>query len=124
MSHQDWTPISIGNPAKKQMQKKIVEKKGDTSIKSDLRKLDNDSETFSLPKIPTPLSKEITNARVSKKLTQKDISVKLNIPHVIYTDIENGKAIYNSQTKQNIIKIEKVLGIKFVHKNITPTSTL
>ena len=122
MSHQDWTPISIGNPAKKQVQKKIVEKKGDTSVQDNLRKLDNDTENFSLSKIPTLLSKEITTARVSKKLTQKDISVKLNLPNVVYTDIENGKAIYNSQTKQNIVKIEKVLGIKFVHKNISSTS--
>ena len=118
MSHQDWTPISIYNPSKKPIHKKIVEK-SDTSIQDNLRKLDNDTETFSLPYIPTPLSKEITSARVSKKLTQKDISVKLNLPHVVYTDIENGKAIYNGQTKQNIVKIEKVLGIKFVNKNIS-----
>jgi ribosome-binding protein aMBF1 (putative translation factor) len=118
MSHQDWTPISIGNPSKKPVQKKIVEKKGDTSIQDDLRKLDNDTETFSFVKIPSILSKEITTARVSKKLTQKDISVKLNLPHVVYTDIENGKAIYNNYTKQNISKIEKVLGIKFINKNI------
>ena len=116
MSHQDWENISIGNPSKKNVLKKIVSKTGDTSIKDALSKLDNDNDNFSHQKIPNLLVKEIISARTLKKYTQKDISIKLNLPLNIYTEIENGKAIYNGTTKQNINKIEKLLGVKFTNR--------
>jgi putative transcription factor len=116
MQHQDLTTIIIGNPNKKQTLKKIVEKKGDTSISDQLRNIENNPDITVIPKIPTQLSRELTMARNAKKMTQKDISNRLNIQQSVYNDIENGKAYYSNENKQLISKIERLLGIKFLNK--------
>ncbi len=118
-SHQDWTTISIHNPAKlnANLPKEIVAKRGDTTVNDQLRKFDNDNaENFTVPTIPIALSKEIINARNSKKMTQKDISNKLSIQQNIYTELENGKAIYDGKTKQLIVKLETLLGVHFQNR--------
>ena len=116
MSHQDWDTITIGNPLKKTVQKEIVAKKGDTSVSDGLKKIENDTENFAHQKIPSLLSKEISSARNNLKLTQKEMAVKLNIQQNIYVELENGKAIYSSATKQLINKIERVINVKFNNK--------
>lgn len=68
---QDWTPVTLSNPAKQQKTKVITEKRGDTSVQDGLRKIDNETENFAIQKIPSALSKEITQSRISSKLTQK-----------------------------------------------------
>lgn len=115
-SHQDWKSISISNPLKQKIVKTITEKKGDTSIQDSLCKIDNETENFSIKKIPMELSKEIMKSRVSSKITQKDISIKLNIQQNVYVELENGKAIYNAQTKQLITKLQNILKIKFLNR--------
>ena len=85
MSHQDWNIISIGNTSKKKVEKEIIAKKGDTSVSDQLKKIENDNENFSIHKIPSNLSKEIISIRNSLKMTQKDVSNKLNIQQNIYT---------------------------------------
>jgi len=119
MSHQDWNTITIKNPEKikQTLPKNIIEKKVNTSLQNHLNKIDNETDNFSIKTIPKELSKEIMLARNSKKMTQKDISVKLNIQQNIYTELENGKAIYNIQTKQLVNKIEKLLGVHFLNRN-------
>lgn len=119
MSHQDWNTITIKNPEKlkQSLPKEIIERKGDTSLQSHLNKIDNETEKFVIKTIPIELSKEIMLARTSKKMKQKDIAVKLNIQQNIYTELENGKANYNMQTKQLVHKIEKLLGIHFQNRN-------
>ena len=113
---QDWTPVTLSNPAKQQKTKVITEKRGDTSVQDGLRKIDNETENFSIQKIPSALSKEITQSRISSKLTQKDIAVKLNIQQNVYTELENGKAIYNASTKQLITKLQNILHVKFQNR--------
>jgi len=117
MSFQDWTPVTISNPNKQKTVKSIVEKKGDTSISDGLKKIENETENFSIEKISMILSKEITSARTLKKFTQKEMAIKLNIQFNVYQELENGKAIYNSQTKQTVNKMENILNIKFQNKN-------
>ena len=116
MSHQDWTTVTLNNPSKQKVQKNIVSKKGDTSIIDHQRKVENDTENFSIEKIPELLSKEIMSKRVLLKLTQKDVAIKLNIQANIYAELENGKALYSVQTKQLINKLERVLNIKLENK--------
>jgi putative transcription factor len=116
MQHQDLTTITIGNPNKKQTLKKIVEKKGDTSISDQLRNIENNPDIVVIPKIPTQLSRELTMARNAKKMTQKDISNRLNIQQSVYNDIENGKAYYCNENKKLISKIERLIGVKFLNK--------
>lgn len=117
MSFQDWTPVTISNPNKQKTVKSIIEKRGDTSISDGLKKIENENENFVIEKIPMAISKEITSARILKKFTQKEMAVKLNIQFNVYQELENGKAIYNSQTKQLINKFQNVLNIKFENKN-------
>ncbi len=116
MQHQDLTTITIGNPNKKPILKKIVEKKGDTSISDQLRNIENNPDITVIPKIPSLLARELTLARNAKKMTQKDISNRLNIQQSVYNDIENGKAYYSNENKQLISKIERLIGVKFVNK--------
>ena len=117
MSHQDWKTISISNPSKKIVEKTIVAKKGDMTMIEQQRKLENDTENFSFEKIPNNLSKEIIDTRIKLKLTQKDVANKLNIQLNLYTELENGKAIYSGSTKQLINKLERILSVKFENKN-------
>jgi len=117
MQHQDLTTVTIGNRNKKQQTlKKIVEKKGDTSINDQLRNIENNPDITVIPKIPTQLSRELTNARNAKKMTQKDISNRLNIQQSVYNDIESGKAYYSNENKKLINKIERLIGVKFLNK--------
>lgn len=117
MSHQDWSPV-IFNKNIKPSSRTIVQKKGDTSINDSIKKIDNDSENFSLPLIPNLLSKEITTARVTLKKTQKEMANKLMIQENIYKDLENGKALYSGQTKQHVNKLERILNVKFENKTL------
>jgi ribosome-binding protein aMBF1 (putative translation factor) len=117
-SHQDWTTITLKNLTKQKVVKNIVPKRGDTSVIDQQRKIENDTENFSIQNIPNLLSREITDVRVKLKLTQKDVSNKLNIQLNEYTELENGKAIYSNKTKQLINKLEKTLNVKFENKQI------
>ena len=115
---QDYKPVIIRNPAKQKVIKSIIEKKGDMSNIDHMRKIENETDNFTIQKIPSLLSREIINARIKLKHTQKDVSNKLCIQLNVYTDIENGKAIYSNETKQIINKLERVFGLKFENKKV------
>lgn len=118
MNHQDWNTISLHNPSKQKVEKNICQRKGDTSIIYEKIKIENDTENFSLSKIPLTLSKEIISVRLKLKKTQKEIANKLNIQLATYNQLENGSAIYSSENKQIINKLEKIFGIRFENKKI------
>lgn len=117
MSHQDWNTITIHSASStKNIHKDIIAKNTNIDMSIKNKKLENDSENFAHTKIPSELSREITNLRNSMKLTQKDMASKLCIPLATYTDLENRKSIFNQQTKQLIHKIERTNKILFMHK--------
>jgi ribosome-binding protein aMBF1 (putative translation factor) len=118
INNQDWTTITLQNKEKimKGMARKIVEKQGDMSSVINNKKIENETENFAIKYIPKELSKEIVNARIILKLSQKDFANKLNMSQSIYNELENGKAIYNVETKKIINKIENVYKIKFLNK--------
>jgi DNA-binding XRE family transcriptional regulator len=118
MNHQNFDITHIINPKKQKVEKNIEQRKGDTSIKDELKKLDDNNEVFSIQKIPRALSKELINFRIKLKYTQKDIAQKLNIQQNIYNELENGKALYNNQNKILINKIENILKVKFENKKV------
>ena len=118
MNHQDWNTISIRNPSKQKLEKNIFERKGDRSIIDEKKRIENNTENFSLTKISISLSKEIINIRLKLKKTQKEIAIQLNIQQNLYNQLENGTAIYSNETKQLINKLERVLGIRFENKKI------
>ena len=111
-SHQDLKEVVISSK-KQNVKKDIVKKKGDTSVNVQLKKIENDTEHFAHAKIPDNIRKKIINARIMLKLTQKEVANKLNIQLNVYTELENGKAIYSQETKKLINKLKTILNIVF-----------
>ena len=111
MEHQDLKVINIGNGKKKSLGQKQIKPKNNVDLRA--IKLENDTENFDNPKISKSLSQEIMNARNAKKINQKDMAIRLNIQRNLYNDIENGKALYDTRTKEIVNKIQKNLGVKF-----------
>eukprot|EP00275_Glaucocystis_incrassata_P001160 EC122020.1.p1 GENE.EC122020.1~~EC122020.1.p1 ORF type:complete len:146 (+),score=26.80 EC122020.1:133-570(+) len=72
-------------------------------------KLDAETESFELPKVPKGLSDAIRDGRMAKKWKQKQFAQAINELASLITDYENGKAIPNGQL---IAKIERALGVK------------
>ena len=73
----------------------------------DLKKIENEEETFKHKSVSLSMSKKIAQKRCSMKLTQKDLAFKLSLPEKIIKDYENGSAIPNHII---INKIEKIIG--------------
>lgn len=114
MNHQDLKEIIIGKPKKIIGEREIIPRNGGPDLHS--IKIENETENFQLKKVPKSLAKEIMNANNIKKITQKDLAIKLNVSKDIINNIENGKAIYDGKTKQLINKIQNIIGIKFKNK--------
>jgi ribosome-binding protein aMBF1 (putative translation factor) len=106
MEHQDWKAVVL-KPAAPQLVNNIVVKKKPTDNSS--VKLDENDEVIQIKKVPREISQLITNARIAKKLSRKDLANQLNFKQDIIDDIETGKAIYNGN---QIAKIKKHLGVK------------
>jgi len=113
LEHQDFKIITLSKNSKN-VQKNILS--GINNVDLHKIKIENETENFKIPKIPNKLVREIIDVRNIKKITQKEMSVKLNIQANIYNEIESGKAIYNQQTKDIIQKIQRLFCIKFEHK--------
>jgi len=60
-------------------------------------------------KISNVLRQNIQKTRLAKKISQKELATKANLPVKTINNIENGSHIFN---EQEIIKIEKAFGIK------------
>ena len=106
MEHQDFKDITIGNKSLKNTKKEIKPKNSGPDLHA--IKLENETENFSIQKIPKELTQEIINARNTKKFSQKDMAIKLSIQSNVYSDIENGKVIYDGKTKELINKMQKI----------------
>ena len=113
LEHQDFKIITLSKNSKN-VQKNDLSRNNNIDLQK--IKIENETENFKIQKIPNKLVREIIDVRNIKKITQKEMAVKLNIQINIYNDIESGKAIYNQQTKDIIQKIQRLFSIKFEHK--------
>jgi len=68
-----------------------------------------ESDELKHNKVDKNLSKAIQQARMAKKMTQKQLATKINEKTQVVGEYENGKAIPNGQI---IVKIERALGCK------------
>merc|ERR1719413_99315 len=68
-----------------------------------------ESDELKHNKVDKNLSKAIQQARMAKKMTQKELATKINEKTQVIGEYENGKAIPNAQI---IVKIERALGCK------------
>lgn len=110
MDHQDHNVIILRGKSKKIVEKKIVPK---NNVDLNKIKIENETENFTIKTIPKNISTQISKCRVSKKMTQKEVSAKLCVPLNSYTQLENGKAQWNGNIKQIVNKIQNFFGVKF-----------
>merc|ERR1719263_2572652 len=71
--------------------------------------LENDTETLTHAKVSTETKKLIMQARMAKKMSQKDLATAINEKPQTIQEYESGKAIPNNQL---LAKMEKVLGTR------------
>ncbi len=71
-------------------------------------------------KVGKSLSKAIQQARMAKKMSQKDLATAINEKPQVIGEYENGKAIPNGQI---ISKIERKLGCKLPRPGKKPSSS-
>lgn len=95
-------------------------KYGSTNSKGDpegqrLTKIDRENEVAPPKKIDASVGKVISQARLEKKLTQKDLATKINEKPTVINDYEAGRAVPSQQV---LGKIERVVGVKLRGKNI------
>ncbi len=102
--HQDWKPVEFHKPnfpKKKENTQPVVTKK--------MKELLDNENIVTLPKITNELKSSIQQARLAKKMTQKQLASALNVTIKDIADYENGKAIPNNQF---ISKLERTLQAK------------
>eukprot|EP00934_Nitzschia_sp_Nitz4_P007463 Nitzschia sp. Nitz4//scaffold252_size28738//8658//9275//NITZ4_008095-RA/size28738-augustus-gene-0.7-mRNA-1//-1//CDS//3329544263//7453//frame0 len=73
------------------------------------KKLEEATDVGTIAKVDKSLSKAIMQARMAKKLSQKDLATAINEKPQIVAEYESGKAIPNPQI---ISKLERKLGCK------------
>lgn len=110
MDHQDHNVVILRGKSKKIPEKKIVPRK---HVDLNKIKIENETENFTIKTIPKKISTQISQCRVSQKMTQKDMAAKLCVPLNSYTQLENGKAQWNGTIKQLVNKIQNMFGVKF-----------
>jgi putative transcription factor len=74
-----------------------------------MSRLENDTETLTHTKVSTETKKLIMQARMAKKMSQKDLATAINEKPQTIQEYESGKAIPNNQL---LAKMEKVLGTR------------
>lgn len=127
---QDWTPVVIQKTTKQKVaglssahavaaqkmagvmetEKKIGvgNKSAHSAGGAGMKKLEDSTEEFKHNTVNQNLSKSITQARIAKKLTQKELATMINEKPQIIQEYESGKAIPNPQI---INKLDRALGI-------------
>lgn len=140
-SGQDWDPVNVGrgsSSAKPKTSQQLsmmkaaglvsTEKKfgagGNKSAHShtvmSTRKLEEADDVIAIAKVDKSLSKAIQQARIAKKITQKELATAINEKPQVVAEYESGKAIPNPQI---ITKLEKQLGVKLPRPGKSTTAS-
>ena len=101
-NHQDWEPVVLKKPAYLLPDAKKGGGGGGP-------KPPQEGDEFKLPKIGNNLKVAIMQARVAKKMSQKDFAQKLGVPVDIVNKYESGKIVPDNKF---ISKMERTLGTK------------
>eukprot|EP01018_Ginkgo_biloba_P024041 Gb_25033 [translate_table: standard] len=129
---QDWEPIVIHKHKQKQREKGQGKESGvNAAIRAgaqverikkfdggqnkaskfsvNVRKVEAETEAYSLGKVCADVRHAIQKARLDRKLTQAEVAKAINERAQVVQDYENGKAIPNQAV---LSKLEKALGVK------------
>lgn len=86
-----------------------VETKFQGSGPRNAKKLDEDSGNYKHREVSHDFKIALMQARMAKKMTQKDLAQAIQQPPAVIQTYENGKAIPDGQV---IMKLNRVLGVK------------
>lgn len=122
--HQDTTPVILTKRPNKANATVAAQRAGLVSTEKkygagqninkvsggNARRLEEDSDNFGAPKtVDRSLSKAIAQARMAKKMTQKELANKINENQKVINELESGKAVPNGQI---LAKLDKALGTR------------
>ena len=116
MDHQDWKPVVFKkkpDPKKTGSTSKVPVTSVNTNkgFNGTGKKItDDDGDVVKVPNVGIAIGKQISQARTSKKLSQKQLATQMNLPLQTIQQNENGKAIRNNAL---LAKFERTLGTKF-----------
>lgn len=109
---QDWNVVQWKKPpAKKDREGQVVSR--DREAESKVRKLDEVNDAEHVERCSLQLQRQIQQARLAKKLSQKALAQAINMTPRVIQDYESGKAVPTTQVLQ---KLRKVLGVKLSSK--------
>lgn len=104
MEHQDWKTVICSKSNRSQNTKPRQNAPGTAKFHAL-----NSEDPPAPKKVSHNVRMAIQKGRCSKKMTQKDLAVRLNMPVTTISDYESGKAIPNRQV---LCRIAKVLDVK------------
>ena len=109
MEHQDWKQVILRNPNAPTKKNSVEVKKNHVSTTTKaMRALDGD-EIVKPAKVGNELKIKIQQARLAKKMSQKQLAQSIGVSQQDIASYENGKAIPNNKF---IVKLEKALGCR------------
>lgn len=109
MDHQDWTPIVL---KKTKPNNNKISNTTNSNYTNNTNNTNLD-ENIKIKKVSKIMAKQITDGRISKKMSQQDLANQTCIDIKMIKEIENAKCIYNAD---HINKISKIIGIKIDRK--------
>jgi len=127
--YQDWDPVIIKkrpnrgkqdtNAAQRNGELTTVKKYGAGTNKNhvidkNLKKLDEETEELSHSRVGLSIGQRIQQARIAKKMTQKDLARQICEKPGVVSEYEQGRAIPNNNI---LTKMERILGVKLRGEN-------
>lgn len=116
--HQDWNTITFKTKSsnKAQVETHLRSKLIQSDNPVNVKKLDDNPETFGLKKVDRELADAIKNKRCQLKMTQVVLAQRINEKPNVIQEVETMKAVYNHII---INKILKSLGLtlKMIRNN-------
>jgi putative transcription factor len=129
MNFQDWSEVKWdkrGQKSKNESNKDFMSKQirsnnvvstlrsgsanqNKVNVNTNLKKIENEEDTFKVKTVSLSMSKKIAKARCDKKMTQKELANAIYLPFKLIQDYENGTAIPNHVV---LNKIEKILEVR------------
>ena len=108
MEHQDWNTVVLKrnlteNEQKAKYGSESKARAGHSGEGAAKRKIDQETETFHHNKIPKDKRLEIIKLRTEKKLTQKQLAQKVNLPFTEINAMESGQALYDAKKVQTVL---------------------
>ncbi len=120
MGDQDWAPVTLKKTGGLGTKKSLGGAKSGGAVSTEARsgsarshsahlaKLEDSDDVYKHNTVSTELKKAITQARMAKKMTQKQLAQSINERAEVIQEYENGKAIPNPQV---LNKLDRALGI-------------